>query len=51
MFEVFSTTAATLAIVLYFQARHCARIIRRNRANAPEPLRSMQIDPVSPRNR
>jgi hypothetical protein len=45
MFEVFSTSLATLAIVLYLQARHSARIIRRNREQAPEALRSMQIDP------
>ncbi|MEP4036226.1 MULTISPECIES: hypothetical protein [unclassified Pseudophaeobacter] len=45
MFEVFSTSLATLAIVLYLQARHSARIIRRNRDNAPETLKSMQIHP------
>ncbi|MFC4213734.1 hypothetical protein [Pseudophaeobacter arcticus] len=45
MFEFFSTALATLAIVLYLQARHCARIIRRNRDNAPNAVRSLQIDP------
>ena len=45
MFEVFSTSLATLAIVLYLQARQSARIIRRNRENAPEAVRSMQINP------
>ncbi len=33
MLEIFLTTAATLAIALYLQARNCARIIRRNRTN------------------
>jgi len=45
MFEIFSTSLATLAIVLYLQARHSARVIRRKRDNAPASLKSMQIHP------
>lgn len=46
MIEIFLTTAATLAIVLYLQARHCARIIRRNRDNATGPLQQVLLDPA-----
>ncbi|EBA15861.1 hypothetical protein RSK20926_14559 [Roseobacter sp. SK209-2-6] len=34
MLEIILTTTATLAIVLYMQARQAAREIRRNRDNA-----------------
>lgn len=46
MIEIFLTTAATLAIVLYVQARNCARIIRRNRDNAPNTLQHILLHPT-----
>lgn len=45
MFEICSTTVATLAIVLYFQARHSARAIRRKRARVPKGGGALHIHP------
>ncbi|MEP2716811.1 hypothetical protein [Pseudophaeobacter sp.] len=45
MVEILVTSLATLAIVLYLQARNSARIIRRNRDNARDPSHSLLIHP------
>ena len=46
MIEIFVTSMATLAIVLYLQARHCARIIRRNRDNARDGQCALLVHPT-----